>query len=120
MWPTAKYDLPRARQEASRPAATAAMITAPNPAFSRLLTRQISHAALWPQQAREGHVGDFVAALYALLGGTRRFGRPHWLRCELHAASHRLPRLTRTVAASYEKQAKSAIRIALFCLFCTG
>ena len=46
MWPTAKYDLPRARQEASRPAATAAMITGPNPAFSRRLTWQISHAAL--------------------------------------------------------------------------
>ena len=46
MWPTAKYDLPRARQEASRPAATAAMITGPNPAFSRRLTWQISDAAL--------------------------------------------------------------------------
>ena len=46
IWPTAKYDLPRARQEASRPAATQAMITGPNPAFSRLPTWQISDAAL--------------------------------------------------------------------------
>ena len=89
MWPTAKYDLPRARQEASRPAATAAMITGPNPAFSRRLTWQISDAALTAAMGARSHVGDFVAALYALLSGTRRFGRPHWLRCELHAASRR-------------------------------
>ena len=43
---TATYGLPRARQEAGRPAATPAMITVPNPAFSRRLTWQISHAAL--------------------------------------------------------------------------
>ena len=46
MCTTATYDLPRARQEAGRPAATPAMITVPNPAFSRRLTWQISHAAL--------------------------------------------------------------------------
>ena len=45
MWPRASYDLPRARQEAVRPAATPAMITVPNPAFSRRLTWQISDAA---------------------------------------------------------------------------
>ena len=46
MCTTATYDLPRARQEAGRPAATPAMITVPNPAFSRRLTWQISDAAL--------------------------------------------------------------------------
>ena len=59
-----------------------------------------------PQQAREGQFRDLVAALYALLSGTRRLGRPHWLRCELHAASHLLPRLTSSVAASYAKTRK--------------
>ena len=46
MCTTATYDLPQARKEASRPAATPAIITGPNPAFSRRLTWEISHAAL--------------------------------------------------------------------------
>ena len=46
MWPTASYDLPRARKEGSRPAATTAINTCPNPAFTRRLTWQISHTAL--------------------------------------------------------------------------
>ena len=49
----ATYDLPRALQEASRPAATPAMITGPNPAFSRRLTWQISYGCSRGHHRRE-------------------------------------------------------------------
>ena len=75
--PSAICDVPQAGQEASRSTLTTAVMAGANPSFSRLLTWQISDAALEALLAPMVDIPIAVAALCALLRDLWRSGSSH-------------------------------------------
>ena len=75
--PSATCDVPRSGQEASRSTLTTAVMAGANPSFSRLLTWQISDAALEALLAPMVDIPIAVAALCALLRDLWRSGSSH-------------------------------------------
>ena len=68
-----------------------------------------------PSQARDSDAADRLGAEDALIRGSRRFGGPLWLRCELYAASCRLSPLFARVKALY---ALYPVNTGVSCMFC--
>ena len=75
--PSAICDVPQAGQEASRSTLTTAVMAGAIPGFSRLLTWQISHAALEALLEPTVDIPIAVAALCALLRDLWRSGSSH-------------------------------------------